>query len=164
MAVAVAFLLLIAPVSFAYDRRYRSVVRQYRALRTACGATDQPWSRVARMTRMYLNPVLVLAAALLAGLLAVYGAVDEFLRTDPFGALPGFVPEPRHPALVPAVAAAVALAAGLALAGVVGLKSPWWPIQMRLRRAVSARGDRRTKLLAEALASDPSLPDDGSVS
>ena len=154
---AAGFVLLMVPVSILYDRKYRAVVREYAELRHETGAVEETWPPSGLRRQIFVSPLLMLLAATLATLLSVYGAVDEFLRTDPFGSFPGFVPDPRLPALGPALVAGVAVAIGLALYAISGLMSPWWPVQMRLRLAVAARGERRRILLGEALSSDPSL-------
>lgn len=158
---AALFVLLMVPVSFAYDRKYRATVAEYAELRRASGADTRPWPPSRLRREIFLSPGLVLGAGILAAALSVFGAIDEVLRTDPFGMLPGFVADPRLPALLPAVVVGLAAAVVLVAYAIYGFWSPWWPVQLRLRMATGAKRERREVLLAQALGKDPSLKTNG---
>lgn len=157
VALAAAFVVVMAPVSVAYDRVYRRTIAEYAQLRRDRGASPAAWPPRSLRRHIFLSPMLLLLAAGAAAALSVLGAVDDYFRTDPLGKLPGFVAEPRLEALVPAVAVGVAFAVVLCALAIRGFASPWWPVQSRLRAAAMARGDRHAQLLQAALALDPEL-------
>ena len=156
VAVGAGFLLLMAPVSFAYDRTYRATLAEYAELRRAAGAVDE-WPPPSLRGQIFVSPALLLLFAGATASLSLVGALDDLLRGDAFGLLPGYMPEPRLSALLPAVVLGIAATVVLVALALRGFWSPWWPVQARLRRAAMVSGDRRQLLLAEALEYDPSL-------
>ncbi len=159
VAVGVAFLALMAPVSMAYDRTYRATIAEYAELRRSAGAPEAEWPDASLRREIFVSPVLLMMFATLSAVLSAFGAMDEYLRADPFGWLPGFVPEPRLSALLPAIGLGIVATVVLVALALRGFWSPWWPVQVRLRRAAMLKGAKRAALLAETLGFDPSVPE-----